>query len=412
MSLSDRVASHPARSWPARTPFFYGWAILPTAALALFVSGHGQMFSVSVFVDPLIEEFEWSRTYVSGLYMAGSLTVAGAMFGVGWLLDRFGARVMLTIIGLLMGLAAVWMSTVNNPLELYVGFAGLRLSGQGSLTLIPTTLVAVWFVRKRGKAMAFAGLGMLAGQATSPPLIHLLISNYGWRGAWVGLAILVWAVLLPVAVLLVRRSPVSIGLRPDGGAALPRRDVTAGNASTSDWPLRRAIRTRAFWLMLVASSSPSLISTALVFHQVDVLSTRSIGPGFSSAVLSVMGPASFVGVLVAGFLADRFPNRYLLAFSQLLLMGAPVLVMFLTTSWQALVYGAMIRGRQRLRNDPVGRDLAQLLRPAFHRQYPRGRDDDNRCRGSARSAAALVGIRPDRVVSFGAGYRVGGACHL
>jgi MFS family permease len=274
--------------------------------------------------------------------MAGSLTAAGAMFGVGWLLDRFGARVMLTIIGLLMGSAAIWMSTVNNPIELYVGFVGIRLFGQGSLTLIPTTLVAVWFVRKRGKAMAFAGLGMLAGQATFPPLIHLLISNYGWRGAWIGLAVVVWAVLLPVAVLLVRRSPESIGLRPDGDVAPLRRDVTAGNASTSDWPLRRAARTRAFWLVLVASSSPSLISTALVFHQVDVLSTRNIGPGVSAAVLSVMGLTSFVGVMMAGFLTDRFPNRYLLASSQLLLMGAMVLVMFLTTTWQALVYGTMI----------------------------------------------------------------------
>ncbi len=295
-----------------------------------------------MFVDSFIDEFGWSRTFLSGLYTAGSLTAAGAMFGVGWLLDRFGARVMLTGISLLMGFAALWMSTVSNQLELYAGFAALRLLGQGSLTLVPTALVAVWFVRKRGRATAFASLGMMASQVSFPPLIHVLISNYDWRGAWVVLALVVWAVLLPVSVLLVRRSPESVGLRPDGGVAYAPPDVPGGNGGGSDWPLRRAARTRAFWLVLAASSSPSLISTALVFHQVDVLGAQGVGAGVSAAVLSVMGPASFTGVMVAGFLADRYPNRYLLVIGQLLLMGAMALVTFLTTSWQALVYGAMI----------------------------------------------------------------------
>ncbi len=342
MAASDFIAVPQAHSWPARLPFFYGWVILPTAALALFVSGPGQTFAVSMFVDPLIDEFGWSRTSVSGLYTAGSLTAAGAMLGVGWLLDRFGARVMLTGVGLLMGVATLWMSTVSSQLELYAGFAALRLLGQGSLTLIPTALVAIWFVRKRWRATGLAGLGMLAGQVTFPPLILVLISNFGWRGAWVGLAVVVWAALLPASVLLVRRSPESVGLRPDGDPAPARPDAVGGNGGPADWTLRRAMRTRAFWLLLFASSSVSLVSTALVFHQGDVLGARGLGAGVSAAVLSAMGPALFAGVMVSGFLADRYPNRYLLVVSQLLLMGAMVLVMFLTTSWQALLYGATI----------------------------------------------------------------------
>ena len=342
MTSSDSLVAVSARPWPARLPFFYGWLILPSAALALFVSGPGQTFAVSVFVNPLIEEFGWSRTAISGLYTAGSLTAAGAMFGVGWMLDRFGARLMLTGVSLLMGLAALWMSTVDSQLELYAGFTALRLLGQGSLTMIPTVLVAVWFVRRRGRATAIAGLGMMAGQVAFPPLIHVLIENYGWRDAWVGLAIIVWVLMLPVAVLLVRRSPASIGLRPDGDPVRKPSDVNAASVGAGDWPLRRAMSTRAFWLVLVAGSSQSLITTALIFHQVDVLGTRGIGSGVSAAVLSVMGVASFAGVIVAGVLSDRFPNRYLLAVSQLLLMGSMVLVIFLTTAWQALVYGGVI----------------------------------------------------------------------
>ena len=340
MSASPEAAAR-TKPWPARLPFYYGWVILPAASLALFASGPGQTFAVSVFVDPLIDEFGWSRTSVSGLYTAGSLTAAGTMFGVGRLMDRFGARAILAIVGALMGLAAIWMSKVNSQLELYAGFAALRIFGQGSMTLIPTALVAVWFLRRRGKLTALTGLGMMAAQVTFPPLIHYLIARIGWRDAWLVLAVIVWAVALPVAVLFVRRSPESVGLHPDGAAAATGSDgVTEGVAT--DWPLGMAMRTRAFWLILVAGSSQSLISTALVFHQADVLSTRGVGAGVSAAVLSVMGPATFIGVMSAGVLADRYANRYLIAIGQLMLMSAIAMVMCLTQSWQAVVYGGVL----------------------------------------------------------------------
>ena len=342
MSASDPAAPEPAPSWTARLPFFYGWVILPSAGLAMFASGPGQTFAISMFVDPLIEEFGWSRTSVSGLYTAGSLTAAATMLGVGWLLDRFGARVVITAIGLLLGLAALWMSTVDSQLELYAGFAALRVLGQGSLTMATSTLVAIWFIRRRGRATALAGLGMMASQVAFPPLIHVLIGSYGWRGAWIGLAVVIWVVLLPVAVLLVRRSPESVGLHPDGDVPRHQAAAAAPSGMVADWPLGRAVQTRTFWLVLVASSSQSLISTALIFHQADVLGTRGIGPGISAAVLSVMGPSSFGGIMSAGVLADRYPNRHLLAISQLMLMGAIVLVMFLTDAWQAFIYGGIV----------------------------------------------------------------------
>ena len=132
----------------ARVPFFYGWVILAVSALALFISGPGQTYSVSMFVDPIIADLGWSRTSVSGLYMAGSITAGVIMILVGRLLDKYGARVMITAVCILFGLAAIWMSSVDHPLKLYAGFVAIRTLGQGSLTLIPTTLIALWFVRR------------------------------------------------------------------------------------------------------------------------------------------------------------------------------------------------------------------------------------------------------------------------
>ena len=138
---------------------------------------------------------------------------------VGRMLDRFGARVMFTVIGVLFGFAALLMSLVNSPFLLYLGFASIRMLGQGSLTLISTTLVAIWFVRNRGRAISLCSLGSVASQASLPLLIHFLITRLEWRGAWVELAFLIWGVLLPPALLLVRRSPEHVGLLPDGDTA-------------------------------------------------------------------------------------------------------------------------------------------------------------------------------------------------
>lgn len=329
----------------SRVPFFYGWVVLGVAGLAIFCSGPGQTYSVSVFVDPIIEDLGWSRTMVSGLYTAGSLTAAMAMIFVGRLLDRYGARIMLGIVVVLFSVVVAAMSLINHPVHLYLGFAGIRTLGQGSLTLIPTTLVAIWFVRLRGRATALTTLGMGASTASFPPLIHWLISNSDWREAWIVLSIIVCALLLLPALLLVRRSPESVGLLPDG-VARPESAWT-GAAGTSrpaevSWQLGEAVRTRAFWLLLGAMSSPSIISTALMFHHISLMESRGIGTGMAAVVLSVIAPSVLVGSLAAGFLSDILPNRFIMAASQAFLAVSLTLALTVSHTWQAFLYGAVL----------------------------------------------------------------------
>ena len=316
----------------------------------MFVSGPGQTFTVSVFVDPLIADLGWSRTLVSGLYTAGSLTAAAAMWILGRLLDKYGGRTMLTATALLLGLATIAMSAVTHPIHLYFGFAAIRLLGQGALTLIPTTLVALWFVRIRGRATAVAMLGMVASQAAFPPLIYVLISHFDWRQAWMILGFTIWGLLVIPAALVVRRSPESIGVLPDGelvhSAIRPPRELPQAQAKRSakhiDWTLGEAIRTRTFWLLLFALSAPSLISTALVFHNFSLLAERGVGPATAASVLSVMAPAALLGIFASGFLADKMPNRYVIAISQTILAAAMAFTLAMSQSWQAYVYGGVL----------------------------------------------------------------------
>ncbi|HVQ76623.1 MAG TPA: MFS transporter [Candidatus Binatia bacterium] len=329
---------------PRRRPY-YGWTILGVAILAIFVSSPGQTYVIAVFVNPIEAETGWTRTFISGLYTMGSLTAAAGMLLIGRLMDRFGARVTLTAVGLVFGLAALWMSRVTQPIEMYVGFALLRLLGQGALTVVPTTMVALWFVRLRGRAMALTSLGAVAGQASFPPLVHLLIVRSDWRTAWVVLAVVIWALLLPAALLLVRRSPESVGLLPDGDD--PRRTSPPDQHAPpsrreDDWTLAEALRTRSFWLLLVATSPHSLISTALTFHHVAFMASLGVDSSIAAAVLAVLAPFAIAGTLLAGVLADRLPARYLLAANQGGLAATMIWSFFIGTAGPALVYGALL----------------------------------------------------------------------
>lgn len=325
--------------WPTRIPFFYGWVILGVTGLGMFTSGPGQTYSVSVFVNPIIEELGWSRTTVSGLYTAGSLTAAASMFLVGRLLDRHGARVMLAVVALLFGIALISLSQVSREWHLYAGFALIRILGQGSLTLIPTTLIALWFVRLRGRVMALNTLGGVASQAAFPPLIYLLITTYGWRSAWVALGLLVWVLMLAPAILLVRRNPESLGLHPDGDRGPSDLGSTDAVAGEVNFTLAEALRTRAFWLLIFAGSSHSLISTALVFHNVSVMDSRGLDAGVAASALSVIAPGALSGTFLAGFLCDRVPNRFVLAGGQFILVFSMLLTFVMAHPWHALLYG-------------------------------------------------------------------------
>jgi MFS family permease len=298
-----------------------------------------------MFVDPIISDLGWSRTLVSGLYTAGSLAAGVFMILAGRLLDRYGARIMMTAVAVLFGLAAIWMSSVNHPIQLVVGFVAIRTLGQGSLTLIPTTLIALWFVRWRGKATAICTLGGAVSFATFPILIHALVTNIGWRSAWLVLALIIWIVLIPPAVLLIRRNPESVGLLPDGQPPSKRDHPKKDKADTIrevNFSLGEATRTRTFWLLLFAGAAPSLISTALIFHNVSFLASKGIPSGTAASIFGIMGPMQILGIFIAGFIADRFPNRYLLAAGQILLAATMLWTFLISSTWQAFFYGAIL----------------------------------------------------------------------
>ena len=325
--------------------FYYGWVIVAIAGLAHFSSAPGQTYVSSIFLEPMIEDLNWSRTLFSGMYTAGSLTAALFMILVGKALDRIGSRKMLVVLCVLMGFACIWMSGVSTEWQLLIGFAALRTIGQGSFGLVSSTMISIWFIRIRGRATAVASFGGAASMAIFPVIVHFLITQFDWRVTWVILGVSVWCILLIPSALLVRRSPESVGLLPDG--AVEDRDIKGSDLALSGnvavdkelgYTLGEALKTRALWMLALSSLAVPLVMTGLMFHHVSILGAQGISSQMAAATLGLFGPLMLIFSVISGLLADRFPGRYLLALGQAILVIAMAWVFVISSSWQAIVY--------------------------------------------------------------------------
>jgi MFS family permease len=334
--VQKQAAAATARQRP-----FYGWAIVAVGIAVAFSSGPGQSYGFSVFLDSIIEATGFSRTGVSTLYAIGTGVSAVMVMLVSRLADRRGPRLMLIVVGGGLGLACFLMAVATGPFMIFFAFAALRALGQGSLPVNSTLLVAQWFYRYRGRAMAIVGLGFAASNAIIPPLGRFLIDTVGWRSAYAVFGVMVWVLVLPAAILVVRNRPEEMGLFPDGASEPP-----AGETRVSTGPRaagsRRVLTSRAFWQLAVPMSAPSLIVTALVFHQVSIFGERGVSESVAAGVFIFYAIASASTGLLAGFLVDRFGPKLIFVASLSLLFVAMLTLQVTDDPLLAGVYAAIL----------------------------------------------------------------------
>ncbi|MFK3961287.1 MFS transporter [Guptibacillus hwajinpoensis] len=316
--------------------FFYGWYIVMAAAIGVFFSGPGQTYAISVFIDYYIQDFGWGRSLVSGIYSSATLAAGLLLFVVGRLVDKHGQRRMMFIMGSLLAVACFWNSFVIGPVMLFIGFFMLRLFGQGSMTLIPNTLVPQWFVIKRGRALSFMAIGGFLSSASFPPLNTWLITTFGWESAWriLGLALIV--IFLPVVFFIVKNKPEDIGLLPDNAISKKRlaqrreekmEEEEQEEGFETNWTVKEAMRTRAFWFILFCVSIPALVNTGLTFHLFSILGEQGV-PGSTAAImLSIMAIVGFPVTMASGFILERVNVHIVLGLS---FIGQMVFILLLT----------------------------------------------------------------------------------
>ena len=321
--------------------------MLPVAMIIAMASTPGQTFGVSTFNPHLLREFDLSQSELSGAYMLGTILASLPMIYVGVLMDRYGLRKTLAVVVTLFGLACIGMSRAQGLMTVFLGFLFLRMFGQAAMTLLAGNILPMWFNRRLGTASGVMNLAESCAVAFFPSLSLVLIHNIGWRNAYVTLGIIVWIMTLPLLALVFRNRPAEIGQEIDGGRPpLADLDDQGEEESTRfrDYGLSEALRTRAYWIMAVATALPSMILTGIHFHTFQIYHDQGLGEAEAAAMFTTLAAASSVAMLLGGLLSDRLPLNLLLSASMAGFAAGIFLLMGVNDSWTSALFASVTGG--------------------------------------------------------------------
>ena len=283
---------------------FYGWRIVAAAFVVLFTA-YGAQYCFGVFFAALLDEFRWSRAGLSGVFSLYAFGYCIVGFPAGRLTDRWGPRVVITAGALFLGIALAAMALVTRLWEPYVLYGVLGALGMGTAYVPCNSTVVKWFARRRGLAVGVASTGGSLGTFALPPLAHWVVAAVGWRIAYVGFGVGVFAALA-LAATVMRRDPRSMGLSPDGVEVTPARsDARAARA----WSLGRAMGTSVFWLIAAAFTATWLAVFIPLVHLVPFARDLGYSAGTGAWLVSALGAGAVVGRLAMGAVSDRVGRR-------------------------------------------------------------------------------------------------------
>lgn len=284
-------------------PFFYGNYII-VACAGIQAIGIGSYVAFGVFFKPLLTEFSWSRTMLSGAHSLAFLISGSLGILVGRLTDRFGPRILMSVAGLVFGSSLLLLSTIHTSWQLYLFYSLFFGIGLSAVDVIPLNTTARWFVRRRGIMTGIVKMGTGFGQMLIPFVANLLIAGLGWRKAYMVIGGMAMIFLVLIAQVL-RHDPYQMGLFPDN-----LRTETSGNGfqgeETSFWQVTRGGN---FWKIFFANLSACFCLMSIMAHIVPHAIDKGISPKAAATILSTIGGASMVGRFFIGSAIDRMGTR-------------------------------------------------------------------------------------------------------
>jgi MFS transporter, OFA family, oxalate/formate antiporter len=260
-------------------------------------------YSIGAFVDPLGEEFGWSRAEVQ-LAIAFGVGLGGfAAPVVGTLIDRYGGR-KIALWGLVGVAAGYALAAFNQSLwTFYLAYIVVAVLGAGSGPVSWTRAVAARFEKRRGLALALILSGTGVSAIFVPPYVVYIVEAYGWRAGYLALALLPLLVALPLAFFFFHPSRPLRELERDEE---PLNENSEPTAVPEGMSLREAVRSYRFWVLLASVLAMYLAITGIVPNFIPALTDHGFSPAVAASIMSVYGISLIFARLGIGWLLDRF----------------------------------------------------------------------------------------------------------
>ena len=352
----DTKASEGTQARP-KSRIFYGWWIVFRAFLSDFVQG-ANVYSFPVFYKPMVQSLGWSRTTVAFAPTLRTFINAFISPWLGRIVDRHGPRGILLVGAVVMGTTSMAMSYIGEVWQYFLVYSvigSVAVVAEGNL--VNQATVAKWFVRKRGRAMAFATVGVSLAGLIFTPVATLIVVHYSWRLGFFLLGVLAWVLLVPSAFAM-RRRPEDMGLLPDGDQpATAQTDVavqpdgaskkkSAGQVGEDSWTLQQAIRSPSFWLIMFAFNLTGISIGSVTLHQFNYITDKGFSATTAAAVVSLYAFLAIIAKLVYGLVSERVHIRYL-AIICMVGGGIAISIINFATSVQYLYIYAVVYGLTR-----------------------------------------------------------------
>jgi len=291
---------------------FYGYWILVATFFCLFIYAGCGFYAFSLFVRPLQADFGWGRGEINAAFTILFLVSGVASPFIGKVVDRYGARRVISIGAAIVGLGFILLSVMSNLWHFYVVYAVIGV-GITAIGQVPTSaIVSNWFEKRRGLVIGVMSTGIgIGGFALAPLVGGYIIPSFGWRISYRVLAMLAWVLIIPLTLLVMKTRPADMGLYPDGRQAPDAMTGAEASFSTAKGlTLRMALATSAFWLICISFLLNQFSQIGLVQSQVPHLEDIGFPVVTAATALGFVGLASAIGKFGFGWLCDRIPAKY------------------------------------------------------------------------------------------------------
>src|ERR1051325_6926425 len=299
---------------------YYGWYIVGAGFVANVASSFALASTLSIFLKSLTADLEVSRGVFSLLRSGEALIGAGAAPFVGRMVDRHGGKWLLVIGAVIVGIGYLLLGQVHTFLQ----FAFVRLTfvtlGDAMMgSMVVNIVLANWFLRWRGRAMAFSSMGIGFAKVCMPVVAAALIVWLGWRQTWVVFAFAAVVLGVVPVVLFSERSPEEMGLFPDGAegpvadlaSTLKEKKRVAVQLGDQDqiWTRGEVLRSSTFWLLVGTFGVGSMGVDGLNLHVFPYVTDLGYSPVVAATVMSVIASTQLASPIVWGLAAERMDVR-------------------------------------------------------------------------------------------------------